>query len=37
MLAREGRSDIAQACFGFVPARAALDLAGWTEDDIFAH
>ena len=37
MLAREGRSDIAPACFGFVPARAALDLAGWTEDDIFAH
>ncbi len=29
MLAREGRLDIAQACFGFLPHRAALDLAGW--------
>ena len=37
MLAREGRTDLAQACFGFLPARAALDLAGWPEIDIFAH
>ena len=37
MLAREGREDIARSCFAFVPSRAALDLAGWTEDDVFAH
>jgi ribonuclease D len=37
MLAREGRADIAQACFDFLPSRAALDLAGWEETDIFAH
>ena len=37
MLAREGRKAIAQACFDFVPTRAALDLAGWTEEDVFAH
>ena len=37
MLAREGRAVLAQACFDFLPARAALDLAGWPEDDIFAH
>ena len=37
MLAREGRSHLAQACFDFLPARAALDLAGWGETDIFAH
>ncbi len=36
-LAREGRSDLAQACFDFLPHRAALDLAGWPETDIFAH
>jgi ribonuclease D len=36
-LAREGRTAIAQACFDFLPARAALDLAGWPEIDIFAH
>lgn len=36
-LAREGRMDIAQACFDFLPARARLDLAGWPEIDIFAH
>jgi ribonuclease D len=36
-LAREGRTAIAQACFDFLPHRAALDLAGWAEDDIFAH
>jgi ribonuclease D len=37
MLAREGRTALAQACFDFLPARAALDLAGWDEVDIFAH
>ncbi|MEO1136203.1 MAG: ribonuclease H-like domain-containing protein [Pseudomonadota bacterium] len=37
MLAREGRADLAQACFDFLPTRAALDLAGWPETDIFAH
>ncbi|MEL7491592.1 MAG: ribonuclease D [Pseudomonadota bacterium] len=37
MLAREGRTDLAQACFEFLPHRAALDLAGWPETDIFAH
>jgi ribonuclease D len=37
MLAREGRQDLAQACFDFLPARAALDLAGWSDVDIFAH
>src|SRR5262245_46203707 len=37
MLAREGRVEIAQACFDFLPTRAALDLAGWEEIDIFAH
>ena len=36
-LAREGRTDLAQACFDFLPHRAALDLAGWDEQDIFAH
>jgi ribonuclease D len=36
-LAREGRSELAQACFDFLPQRAALDLAGWAEQDIFAH
>ena len=36
-LAREGRTALAQACFGFLPARAELDLAGWPETDIFAH
>ncbi|WP_226779864.1 ribonuclease D [Oceaniglobus trochenteri] len=36
-LAREGRSEMAQACFDFLPTRAALDLAGWPEIDIFAH
>ncbi len=36
-LAREGRTDIAQACFEFLPTRARLDLAGWPEIDIFAH
>lgn len=37
MLAREGRVGVAQACFDFIPTRAALDLAGWTEEDVFAH
>ena len=37
MLIREGRMDLAQACFGFLPARAELDLAGWGDIDIFAH
>ena len=37
MLEREGRSLLARACFDFVPTRAALDLAGWTEEDVFAH
>jgi len=36
-LAREGRTDLAQACFDFLPTRARLDLAGWPEIDIFAH
>jgi ribonuclease D len=37
MLAREGRKDLAEACYGFLPYRAELDLAGWANDDIFAH
>ncbi|RME66885.1 MAG: ribonuclease D [Alphaproteobacteria bacterium] len=37
MLEREGRQALAAACFAFLPARAALDLAGWAETDIFAH
>ncbi|MEC9068193.1 ribonuclease D [Altererythrobacter marinus] len=36
-LAREGRSEMAQACFDFLPTRARLDLAGWAEQDIFSH
>ncbi len=36
-LAREGRSEIAAACFEFLPHRARLDLMGWPEADIFAH
>src|SRR6478672_7491201 len=36
-LDREGRTALAQACFDFLPHRAALDLAGWAEQDIFAH
>jgi len=36
-LAREGRTDMAQGCFAFLPMRARLDLAGWPEIDIFAH
>jgi len=37
MLARERRTALAQACFSFLPTRAELDLAGWSELDIFAH
>jgi len=37
MLAREGRAELAQACFDFLGTRAALDLAGWPEFDIFTH
>ncbi|MEL6582472.1 MAG: ribonuclease D [Pseudomonadota bacterium] len=36
-LAREGRTELAQACFGFLPQRAMLDLEGWPDVDIFAH
>ena len=36
-LAREKRTEIAQACFDFLPARARLDLAGWPDHDIFSH
>jgi ribonuclease D len=36
-LKREGRMELAQACFDFLPHRALLDLAGWPEEDIFAH
>src|SRR5919112_817211 len=36
-LDREGRMPLAQACFDFLPARALLDIAGWPEQDIFAH
>ncbi|MBP0579797.1 ribonuclease D [Labrys sp. LIt4] len=36
-LAREGRSEMARACFDFLPTRALLDLNGWPETDIFAH
>jgi ribonuclease D len=36
-LERENRSDIAAACFDFLPHRARLDLIGWPESDIFAH
>jgi ribonuclease D len=37
VLAREGRTAVAQACFDFLPARADLDLLGYGEEDIFAH
>lgn len=37
MLEREGRAEIAEACFEFLPARATLDLIGWDGEDIFAH
>ena len=37
LLAREGRTGLAEACFRFLPVRAQLDLLGWPEEDIFAH
>lgn len=37
MLAREGRAELAQACFDFLPVRAKLDLEGWEDVDLFAH
>ncbi len=37
LLAREGRTEMAQSCFDFLPTRARLDLAGWPDIDIFAH
>lgn len=37
MLKREGRMELAQACFDFLPMRARLDLEGWPDTDIFAH
>jgi ribonuclease D len=37
MLAREGRNELAKACFEFLPTRARLDLDGWEAEDIFAH
>jgi ribonuclease D len=37
VLAREGRTEIAEACFDFLPTRAKLDLMGWTEGDILDH
>ncbi len=37
LLVREGRAEMAQACFRFLPDRARLDLAGWAAEDIFAH
>ncbi|MDP8916419.1 MAG: ribonuclease D [Pseudomonadota bacterium] len=37
ILEREGRTAMAQACFAFLPVRAELDLAGWEDQDIFAH
>ena len=37
MLERAGRTDLAAASFSFLPMRAALDLAGWPDEDIFAH
>jgi ribonuclease D len=36
-LARENRTEVAEACFRFLPTRSKLDLMGWPEDDIFAH
>jgi ribonuclease D len=37
LLQREGRQELAQACFNFLPFRAELDLAGWENDDLLAH
>lgn len=36
-LAREGRTELAQSCFDFLPTRAKLDLAGWPDTDLFSH
>jgi len=37
LLEREGRQELAEAAFRFLPTRARLDVAGWPEVDIFAH
>jgi ribonuclease D len=37
LIAREGRGELAAACFRFLPDRARLDLSGWAAEDIFAH
>jgi ribonuclease D len=37
LLAREGRTGLAEACFRFLPTRARLDLLGWSEEEIFRH
>ncbi|MBX9775690.1 MAG: ribonuclease D [Xanthobacteraceae bacterium] len=37
ILVREGRNELAAACFGFLPHRVRLDLAGWAAEDIFSH
>lgn len=37
LLLREGRTELAQACFQFLPARARLDLLGWGDQDVFSH
>ncbi len=37
MLAREGRTELAEACYRFLPERVRLDLAGWADEDIFSH
>jgi ribonuclease D len=37
MLEREGRLALAGKCFGFLAARAELDLGGWSDEDVFAH
>jgi len=37
MLAREHRTELAKACFEFLPSRSELDLAGWEDVDIFEH
>ena len=37
MLEREGRTALAKSCFEFIPTRTALDLLGWSEEDVFAH
>ncbi len=37
MIEREGRTELAQSCFNFLPYRAELDLAGWENEDLFAH